>query len=83
MEVLKIILKSREIVGGRKLDFRKDLTPLWRTLLKLRLPFVARKTNSEKKVYGRLNKDSLVSYRKVKIHYGKKNQKRTLHKKNP
>ena len=49
MEVLKMFLKSREIVGGRKLDFRKDLTPLWRTLLKLRLPFVARKTNSEKK----------------------------------
>ena len=47
MEVSKIFLKSRKIEGGR--NFRKDLTPLWRTLLKLRLPFVARKTNSEKK----------------------------------
>ena len=61
MEVLKTFLKSCEIVEGRKLDFRKDLTPLWRTLLKLRLPFVARKTNSEKKISGGLNKDSLLS----------------------
>ena len=75
MEVFKLFLKSREIVGARKLDFRKNLTPLWRTLLKLRLPFVARKTNSEKKISGGLNKESLFSNRKVKIHYGKKEKK--------
>ena len=69
LKMRKKILWNR---GRWKCDFRQDLTPLWRTLLKLRLPFVARKTNSEKKVSGGLNKDSLFSNRKVKIKFGKK-----------
>ena len=77
MEVLKMSLKSCEIVGRRKLDFRKNLTPLWRTLLKLRLPFVARKTNSEKKISGGLNKDSFFSTEKLKYTMLKKSKEDT------